>query len=529
MTKNMPAMATDTKGRPAGDIPVALFRQIHHMPLVWQGKEEFQLDAISRNLTSKNGGWHEIANPLRALAEDRDHPDPESFNEVVYFHDFAREFLYPNGKNRAFRLFEKREPGEITASFANNGGTHDFTIERLTLHIFRTKTAMLTVETLHKPQETPITLAQVQTIIDHFRRSYTPFWTNGSPARVPSELCLSTGVMAIEQKQGEMIAFLEENRGTCADAPLLEPWAGWMQPLSQNNWRDPSDERVPVMSFILLEKTANTNRDTLNQICESDWYRLAEADESGDMFEYNPDFLRQKQFFFDRFLPDPAMPDYLATRHIFGGAHYCVVSVDDWFSRNIIQAHFRRHYEKMALVARFEFATLLAFSSRITNAVKMLDEIKHQKNARDRFRREILDIHEDFLEFTHRYRFTGISSQIQAGEMFDHWRASLGLDRLYQDVKDEISSASLYAQAVQAKSRAGDANALARVAILVGALVSAPALNKFDFFKNMNTVVTDWLGWQWAGPVVSFMLPFTIVALTAELLFRWLRQRERRA
>ena len=542
MTNDKPKVDTGAHGKLAEDIKVSLFRQIHHMPLVWQGEGDFLIDEICKDLTKTPKSWCEIENPLRALSKSRDDADPDVFNEVVYFHDFARDFLYPHGKNPAFRLFEKRNPGTITASFANNGGTHDFTIERLTLHIFRTKTAILTVETLHKAQEAPINLAQVQTIIDHFRRSYTPFWNDEHPSKVPTKLELSDGTKATKQKQSEMIKALEDNFGACADAPLLEPWASWLERLNLKDWRDPNDERVPVMSFILLKKTEGSNRDTLNQIRKSDWFRLAEADESGKEYAYNPAFLARLEagFFYDRFMPDPLMPDYLATRHIFGGAHYCVVSVDDVqndpknsnFPRDIIQTHFRRHYEKMALAARFEFASLLAFSARITNAVKPLEDPKASKHTRDRFRADILTIHEEFLEFTHRYHFTGISSQIQASEMFKHWRTSQDLDRLYQDVKDEITSASQYAQTVQADNKANEANALARVAILVGALVSAPSLNSFALFKGMNARLSgllDNVGWQEAGPLISFALPIILVFGIGEVLFRVLRWWGRRA
>ncbi|MEO1309086.1 MAG: hypothetical protein AAFV38_14570, partial [Pseudomonadota bacterium] len=65
---------------------------------------------------------------------------------------------------------------------------------------------------------------------------------------------------------------------------------------------------------------------------------------------------------YDRFMAHTDLDHELAARHVFGGAHYAMVSVDDTtggfnFPRNILQEHFRRHYEKMALVMRFEYAS----------------------------------------------------------------------------------------------------------------------------------------------------------------------------
>ena len=220
----MPENSAFNEAVSATRIKVALFRQIHHLPLVWQGATDFRFDATCDAVTKD--GWEEVTDPLRSLATDRNtpDPDPDAFNEFVYFHDFVRDFLFPHGGHKPYRLFEKPDPGTITASFDNKGGTQDFDIERLTLHIFRTKVAILTVETVHKAGDEPLTLARVQTIIDHFRRSYTPFWSEGQPQRVPLSLSVSTGATAKAQDQKEMASFLEKHRKTGADAPLLEPW-----------------------------------------------------------------------------------------------------------------------------------------------------------------------------------------------------------------------------------------------------------------------------------------------------------------
>jgi hypothetical protein len=524
----------------SSNIPVAEFRQIHHLPLVWQGQD---YDAFLRRLDSDTA-WNEITeqNSLRLLASDRSKRDTDVFSEFVYFHDFVRDFLYPHGpvENRPFRLFEQSDPGGLTASFGNGGGTHAFKIERLTLHLFATKIAIVTVETTHIADDArpELTLAQVLTIIDQFRRSYIPYWNGETPGGVPQNVTLNGKEHTDTQSQLSSVEFLEGNRSTGADAPLLQPWASWVQPLTRQDWRDPSDERVPVMSLILLKKTTPTNRDTLKQINDGDWFRLAEADESGDAeYVYNfrhLDGLRSKVFY-DRYLPDKGMAPYLATRHVFGGAHYSLVSVDDADAQfpfaPTLTSHFRRHYEKMALVARFEFASLLAFSSRITNLVKRLENEGADAGARRAFRAEMMRIHEEFLEFTHRYRFTGISSQIQASEMFVHWRDSLGLNDLYADVKEEITSASQYAQATLADERAGRANGLAAIAIFVGALLAAPGLNELSLVQ----ILVEWIcnnlalyGVFDAKPLVEFLLPVVLVSGVSWGLWAWFKWRSAR-
>jgi len=464
----------------AKNIKVSKFRQIHHFPLVWKSENQtgaaFNFDQICDSI--KNAGWLPKNDPLKALSSNEEETDPEVYNEFVYFYEFVRDFLFPKGSKPPYRLFSKPTPYTLTAEFLNEGGKQHFSVLRQTLHVFTTKTVILTVET-QCDCTSPITLAQVQTIVDHFRRCYTPYWDNGVPQRVPLKLEID-GIEAQKQDQKEMAECAGSRSGVI---PLLEPWASWIKPLSLEHWRIPSDERVPVMSQIFLKQNG-TNAQTMQRVHDRDWFRLAEADQSdGKDYEYNPEFLAglKKRFFYDRFYPANNMPEYFATRHIFGGAHYSFVTVDDggYFAGELFPRHFRRHYEKMGLIVRFEHASLLAFSSRITETVRKLEDSGKELKTRKGFRDEILKIHEDFLEFTHRYRFTGISSQIQAGEMYQMWRRSLELDVLYQDVKDEITSASDFAAATKGTEQASQANLLAAVGILIAIALTAPAVMEF--------------------------------------------------
>jgi len=59
------------------------------------------------------------------------------------------------------------------------------------------------------------------------------------------------------------------------------------------------------------------------------------------------------------------------------------------------------------------------------------------------------------------------------------WRRSLELDVLYQDVKDEITSASDFAAATKGTEQASQANLLAAVGILIAIALTAPAVMEF--------------------------------------------------
>lgn len=523
--------------RSASEIAVARFRQIFHLPLIWDGAGEFDLKYLEKGLSK--GDWR-TPSPTSEKAGKRfyldDEPGGEAhYNEYVYFHDFLREFLYPDADSddQVLLTWAKTMPaGRV--GFSNNCGSHRFDATRLWLRAFKTGIAILTVEVNWATAEddgTTLTLAQVQTIIDHFRRIYTPFWIGNTPARVPVELDVAGVGDLVPQQPDQMAEGISqryarggnEGAGRHHDPALLEPWKTWVAGLAPKNWRIPSDERVPVMSYIALAPTGSA-RDTLRRISEGDWYRLAEADEAGAAkFEYNPDFLRLRapELFYDRFFPHEDMYDYIATRHIFGGAHYALVTVHSDFAETVLQMHFRRHYEKMALIARFEQASLLAFSSRITRLVRQPQD-RLSADGGKAFRESILKIRDAFLDFTHRYRFTGVSSQIQGAEMYAHWRKSLDLDALYEDVKDEIASAADFSLASIDKEQTERANALTTFGTLLAALLAPASILSLPFYGDF----TCWLGARLGlgAQATSIWLPlgsFLVLALVVWLLVRW--------
>lgn len=480
--------------RPASDIAVADFRLLFQWPLIWapaNGKA-FDRDRLHRDLTREK--WEHVPDPLKLLAED------PSYEEFIYFHDFTQDFLFPRGTrgkptDESFRLYRREDIARLVAVLPDPAGGKafdlTFVVDRLTLHVFDLGVAVMTLELRCEPAG-PLTLAQCQTAIDRLRRSYVPFWTDGlgmAAGRVPLSV-------ALNGEPGKAPPFRNE-AVTCLSAPERDPqvfdhWRRMIAPLKLRgpeggDWRDPSDERIPVNSFISLTpadidapqnagRKDQVNRNALLQVKESDWYRLWDAEEAGSDYPYNPDFLKNVDAtgFYDRFFPDPRCGG-LASRHLFGGVHYGYLGSGE-FTDTLVIKHWRRHYAQLSLIARLQVAVLLALSSRISGALHLL------RSDRNAFDTEILQIQGDFLRYRHRYHFTGVSSQIQAAEMYDRWRQTLQIDALCRDVQDELATATtaLHSNKQMALSEAANQlGTVAAVGVMGGLIVGGLGSNLF--------------------------------------------------
>jgi len=387
-----------------------------------------------------------------------------------------------------------------------------------------------------------LTLDRVQTLIDRMRRCYPPYYDHKSaPGLVPHRLvfedragrpiivpgtpeanaCEHVGnMLPFDGPGGAWATIAPDPKTGRRNAPVMAQWRGLLAPLRIDGyvpgdmssdepvWRHVVDERIPMMSFVSVtgadqtitgdvlpplngiadytERSVEDNRRArgdLFRISRGDWMRLCFADAAGTYdLPYSPNFLAdfERKSCYDRFFPSTVSLG--ASRTMFAGYHTAFVGAGGFFD-GLISQHFRRHYFQMALILTMEFASLLSLSSRIsaqvTNLKRTADVGTNSDVAAD-FRDAMLQIERDFLAFVHIYRFTGISNQIQPHEMFCKWRESLGLDALFDDVKEELQAATRFLLSMEQTRQADSANRLAVIAsvgLIVGLAAAVLSMN----------------------------------------------------
>ncbi|WP_128292285.1 hypothetical protein [Afifella aestuarii] len=518
------------KPQPAESIKVKQFRQIFFWPLTLADPPVKRVgeDVAKVRASLKDTAW-KPADPW-TVQPDNNFGGP--YEEFVYFHDFVQRFLYDRREDGPISLFHRTDIRTLKATI--NGEIYSFNVELLTLHLFETGTAVLTLELVHEQEgDEKISLAQAQTTADQLRRAFPGFWQDGAAGFCPSDVTLCTpcgrAVTLPDASRGRLHATDWAHKNSTAR--VFPWWRALVAPLQLDGeikvgprWRHVLDERLPTMTYISLSEACSSlsgasggsAADDFALVSPGDWMRLAQADGAGsDLAPANMAFLEEavgREAFYDRFFPGEGMHPDTATRFAFLGYHFLAVGAG-WFFDNILREHFRRHYRQMAFVAHLEFASLLALSSRVT---KLVDETsKHKDKEPDRFRNGLLAIEEDFLDFTHRYRFTNVSNHVQAREMFERMRKTLGLAELYDDVKEEIKTAAELAVALDQCESARAATRLTRLATLglpAGLAVGAGGMNLLvgSEAPNVAWIPDDGAAGLWRAQVLQFALLLSV-------------------
>ena len=512
----------------AAQIEVARFRQIYTWPLVLQQRDrasnkesiiDAEFNVTIQALSAPSSSWKEIVDLLNHLPGNDAADSGHSYAEFVYFHDYVQSVLFrPQQTKAPLRLFERKDVAHADVVL-DQSRRFRLSVGRCNLYVFQNGTAILAIELdsggtpmCHGPDSDSrrINLADVQDFADRARRCYTPYFSGETAQAVPTQF---TWLDAVKQPIGQASTpkalcdeFARIKNATSArmrTAPVFSHWLELLAPLKLagyegNDWSGPVwrqivDERIPAISFISLTGAARQHgaydqpksnsaqpvdafqaMQDVRIVSRGDWMRLCFADSAGnDALPYAPDFVAkfEEDACYDRHFPSEATTS--ATRFMFAGYHVATVGAGRYFD-DVIAHHFRRHYFQMSLILQMELASLLAISSRISEAVRNLHETSSGEKQRNPavaaaytvFRDNMIRIEENFLEVLHLFRFTGLSNQIQPREMFAKWRHALELDSLFSDLKDELAAATQFLLSKEQAQRAETANNLSTIAAI---------------------------------------------------------------
>ena len=432
--------------------------------------------------------WREV---IDEYTGDREDFHERHYNEFVSFLPYVQRFLYGEGRGKGrqdhvaespMRVFRRRDIAALRVVPKLGDAPITLQVVHIDLYFFfDVDVVLLNVEV----SASDLSLAQAQEQLYRFGRAYPAGWSADGAAlhcMAGVEWLAADGrVLATSdaQQREAFLAHVAEHR-----APRIAAhWAFVMQPLVSDHSGEPGAlryrqieyYRMPVMAYLSLDEPRNLTR--------NDFIRLglvtgsAGADAPLPYAEQHlADF--EQRYCYDRFWADAgAAPN---TRYLCNG--YALIVVGDEQSEFFrcedrgVMAQFRHQHFMLFLIAHFQKAALLMFSDQLVEALRRLD-IRDAQSVK-RFKRAIRASFERFLRFTHRYWFHEISEQAQVRALWRLCTTHLGLDPLYEEVRERIADMNTY---LDADSLRRQANTVIRLTVVT-------------LFGLIGTVTTGFLG-----------------------------------
>ena len=508
----------------------------------------------------------------------------DGYATYLYFHPYIRRFLFDEPRQTdsnakaALTIYRLAAPGQaeilevvLPEGQRNNvaaAHTQCFRIVRCLLYQFSLGVLMLEVELewvqAHRGVSSEagtgenLALAEALDTLDFLRRTHPAYFGIGEDKERTDPAWRETGgryplactvlpagsapdPAAALAKQADRRQSLQANvlhparRADGYATPLGSPWSTLLGPDIATNCEQIEDDRMPYMAYLAVPQPHDISR--------SDWVRLAFADHRGDSSQlpYGTAFLADFEArhcydrYFDRWV------DWMSTRYLNTGYAFTMVgsSASQFFNVDGL-IHFRRQYACMGLLAQFNKAALLVFSSRLSEATA-----DRSRLGEDAYRERIRAIQRDLLDFSHRYRFEGVSNQLQATELYRDWSRHLALPELHAAVMAEARAAHDYViseeewlqtqeerrQTQAANRQAFEATKLnhgALYAAIAGLLLAAMGAG-LPFDKPLSLLLGNeplrfcWLDCSLNGLRLTALLATFVVGIA--LFLRWRRKR----
>jgi hypothetical protein len=433
--------------KPAAEIKVTRFHHTLFWPVIMRGPspEDSSIEPFVDAFTEV--GWEEQEGPEGGVHSDF------SYEEIVYFHPFVRDFLFGDGKARAkertLRRFTRKDlrsvdveidPGadSATAIFRTM-----FRLERAELLLIRPRIAIFMIEVSNRclgdtDKRTPLFLDQVLFLQSRFRHLYPPYFPNeGTHGDCPTAVKWNGVMTSPVQSSASDHKEFRDSVIPGAEPPVYAHWRVLFEkyalppkikPLRSANDRDGGglflqqllDDRMPGMSLIVVDDPFS--------IAQDDEDRMPAFDPPG--LDYEPEFRNKHR---DEFR-------YTRFRH-WGTTYYCngtsfAIVTGEGDHTNFLQTHFQRHYTHLAVIAQYQHAALLYFADELADIAKDMS-IKNNLEDPDSqggWRQRLRDVQHRFLKFRTRSYFTEVSNQIQGKDLFRFWTVQLGTVELFERV-----------------------------------------------------------------------------------------------
>jgi hypothetical protein len=422
------------------------------------------------------------------------------YNEFVTFLPFVQRFLYGHGRaarghgdagaaGSPMRIFRRTDIAAARVVPRPGDPPVTLSVVHIDLYFFYgVEVVLLNVEVAS--EDLPLPLAQ--DLMYRFGRAYPPGWdAAGQPLHCLAgfEWLDAQGRVLVTSDAQDRETFLRhvaEHR-----APrIARHWEFVLAPLVNHHSMAEGPLRYRQIEYYRMPMTAYLALDDPRRLSRHDFIRLglvtggnealASAAAPGGPLPFSEAHLAdfELQFCYDRFWADAGAAPH--TRYLCSGLALVVVGTagSEFYrckDRGVL-AQFRHQHFLLFLIAHLQKATLLMYSDRLAEALTAMDVTS--PSSVKRFKRQIRLTYVGFLGFTHRYWFHEVSEQAHVKALFHMCTRHLGIDALYEEVKERVRDMNSY---LDADSLRRQANTVVRLTVVT-------------IFGLVGTVTTGFLG-----------------------------------
>lgn len=471
---------------------------IFMFPFQWQIKE-YKDKVFSEQINLDNIDYAIGSNWERFSVPDNENDADVLYNERNYFYKFVHDALYDNGKHGSLiRHYERNEPkhGEVTYVVDCGEKVYDLKVEAINLNLYSTGVGVLSFYLNNEKYSEP---KDVLKINQAGRRVFPPF--------IASVIYRGIIANSIEIKglHGRETGYREDFKRYTNKTPSNQPAAfitDMIHEVARNiDLKPVIDDRMFVQCWYKNDEWAkefsgDKYEDFLNS---SQWYEFVFVDDLGEMSCQNKDMQKKiiKKATYER---------WQKWSSLYGISRYSMMYLSNSANDReypFLFSNFVTEYVRMAELILVQKASVLRFSSEVTNLSIMED--------RRNFSKKVSSLYKEYIRFVNQIHFREISAQDQGIEMYQKLYRAMNLERHVEKLDDEIEELYNYVSLGEDRKTNNTMSLLTWIAT-----IAVPMTVVAGVFGMNNTAFTE----HYIGVQLSIVIVVTILVIIGILIVK---------
>lgn len=437
-------------------------------------------EVFSKQINLENIHYAVDSNWERCLEPDNEVEADDLYNERNYFYEFVHDALYDNGNdNSLIRHFERKETkhGNVTYVISCGEKEYELKVYAINLNLYSTGVGVLSFYLYNENYPEP---EDVLKINQAGRRVFPPYIGDVEKRE------LIAHSLEIKGLHGRVLGYREDFKGYSNKKECCYKPASFIvdmiHEVAENvDLKPVIDDRMYVQCWYKNDEWANkfSGNGYGEFLYGHNWYEFVFVDNFNGMTCQNE--IMQKKL-----IKKATYERWQKWCSLYGISRYSMVYLTNSNCPNFLLTCFETIYARMAELILVQKASVLRFSSEVTNLSNM--EVKHN------FSEKVSSLYKEYIRFVNQIHFREISAQDQGIEMYQKLYEAMNLEKHVEKMDDEIEELYNYVSLKEDRDSSNTMSILTWIAT-----IAVPMTVMAGIFGMNNRLFGDKCGWVNCG------------------------------
>ncbi len=335
-------------------------------------------------------------------------PYQENYNEIAYFHSFFKESMFTSNEKEANSSFYTQDKYQNATFTMKKSKEYTLSVKSVNLRIFKTGVGILS---FHLENKNHKNIEDILAINDYARRVYPEYLDNDL------ECTLIPNFVQLKE--------IKEDFNFTQRPEKLQLSKLITSFLPEDKIEAAIDDRMFVISFYKNSEFSNELKS--DYVKNDKWYEYVFIDGNGKMV--------QNTAMQTTLIEKATYPRWQGYGTFFGVSKYSFVCVAN---SDFVLPHMKTMYFQMFSLLLMLRATILKFSSEVSDIANNIEDKNTSENVNDLYKR--------YIQFVNSFYFREITAKDQGLELYEQAIKVLTIERDIKDLNAEIGELHKYVE-----------------------------------------------------------------------------------